>query len=149
MDYRKLASELRESLIRIAPKPEQKKIDRFDSGETFLLMRLSEMGNAIPSELASQNKTSAAHIAKMLRRLEEKGEIVREIDKTDRRRIIVTITEKGQTRIEEATSYIINNLTALLEQLGEEDARNFVRIVAKIASLAPPMENMETPHTNE
>ena len=142
MDYRKLASELRKSLIHIAPKPEQRKIDRFDRGEVFLLMRLSETENAIPSELAIQNQTSAAHIAKMLRRLEEKDEIIREVDKADRRRIIVTITDKGKTRIEEATSDIINNLTALLEQLGEEDAESLVRIVSKIASLAPTAENM-------
>ena len=138
MDYQDLAYELLKGLMKMTLRPGHKEMERFSSGETMLLVRLSEFDHMLPGDLAVMNKTTPAHIAKTLRSLELKGDIVREINKEDRRKIIVRITPQGLNRVMSVKQAMIQHFSDLLHQLGEHDAKEYVRIIQKITSFPHP-----------
>ena len=137
MDYSKLADEF----MRLMPlfrkfKPQQE-INESMHGEAFALHHIAQRGEQIiPSEISSAMEISGARIAATLNSLENKGYITRQIDPSDRRRILVTLTEKGREREEEYRKRLSEIIEKMLMQLGEHDAREYIRITGKMAELA-------------
>ena len=70
--------------------------DQALGGEMAVMRALMRAGGSLtPSELADRAWVSSARIANILRALEAKGWVEREHSKTDRRRVHVTVTDKG------------------------------------------------------
>lgn len=59
----------------------------------------------------------------------------RVVDENDKRRIRVYITEDGKKFCIHKHREIINKVTTLLEHLGEEDAKEYIRIMKKISNI--------------
>ena len=74
---------------------------------------------------------SSARIANILRALEAKGWVEREHSKTDRRRVHVTVTDKGFQVIEIKRREFEDRTAAFLEQLGETDTQEMVRLLRR------------------
>jgi len=85
---------------------------------------------------------STARIAAALGSLESKGLITRRIDEKDRRRILVELTDAGREKEAEHAKGIMRVLVRMLENLGEADAIEFLRILKKVAE-HPPDEYFE------
>lgn len=103
--------------------------NRSGKGEIFILRYLyTKESPASPSELSEALNSSTARISAALRTLEKKGQIHREIDTTNRRFILVTITEEGRERIRVNMQRMQNHLIQVLTVMGEKDAREFVRL---------------------
>ena len=64
--------------------------------------------------------------------MEEKGLIARSSDLSDNRQIFVRLTESGVAAIQKTRSEVISRVSSLLEALGPEDAREYIRIQEKI-----------------
>lgn len=114
------------------------KITRFTKGEFFVLKVLLKSDGVIsPSELSEIMNSSKGRISAILKSLEKKGEISREIDKDNRRNILVTITDAGRKHVmsELMSSYHI--MVKSFENMGEEDTKEFVRLTQKM------VKNME------
>lgn len=75
---------------------------------------------------------SRARIAKIINSLEAKNLIEMETDKSDRRRTIVTLTEKDRKFESLKKDRMDFAIITMFELIGEEDSKNFVRIVEKI-----------------
>lgn len=88
-------------------------------------------GSLTPSELADRAWVSSARIANILRALEAKGWVEREHSKTDRRRVHVTVTDKGFQVIEIKRREFEDRTAAFLEQLGETDTQEMVRLLRR------------------
>lgn len=88
-------------------------------------------GSLTPGELADRAWVSSARIANILRALEAKGWIEREHSKTDRRRVHVTVTDKGFHDLEIKRREFEGRAAAFLEQLGEEDTNELVRLLRR------------------
>ena len=73
----------------------------------------------------------ALEIANILRALEAKGWVEREHSKTDRRRVHVTVTDKGFQVIEIKRREFEDRTAAFLEQLGETDTQEMVRLLRR------------------
>ena len=84
-----------------------------------------------PSELADRAWVSSARIANILRALEAKGWIEREHSKTDRRRVHVIVTDKGFQDLEIKRREFEERTAAFLEQLGETDTQDMVRLLRR------------------
>ena len=78
---------------------------------------------------------STARIAAALGSLESKGLITRQIDKDDRRRILVSLTPEGEETARKQQQNVLNNISQMLQKLGEHDAKEYVRIMGKIAEM--------------
>lgn len=102
-------------------------------GETFVLKILLNSESPVsPTQLSEALHSSKSRISAILRSLEKKGDIRREIDKKNRRNILVSITESGKKHIIQDMKYLHDIMAALLLEMGENDTREFVRLAKKM-----------------
>lgn len=137
MDYNELALELLQNMQKMKNHAgPQKHIDEAMRGEHFVLQFIAfRKGNVLPSEISVEMGISSARIAATLKGLERKGLITRQIDTSDRRRILVNLTPQGEALAEEHYQKAVERTTKLLSLLGEHDAREYVRIIGRLAEL--------------
>lgn len=108
-------------------------VDQAMSGEMAVMRALMLAGGSLtPSELADRAWVSSARIANILRALEGKGWVEREHSKTDRRRVHVTVTDKGRQDLEIKRRKFEDRTAAFLEQLGETDTQEMVRLLRRL-----------------
>jgi DNA-binding MarR family transcriptional regulator len=138
MDYSQLATEFLESQGRMMKSSFwPKKANAFLHGEMFILNYLNfRQGEALPSELSAAMNTSTARVAMALKSLESKGLIERHADFKDRRKVIVSITDQGRELVESERRDMHQRMVALLTELGEEDARAYIRLAGRIAEIS-------------
>lgn len=133
MDYKDLALEFIEVMNQTRRRSIPKQIDDSMRGEHFVLNYISEHeGNVIPSDISNEMGISSARIAAALNSLEKKGLILRRIDAEDRRRILIDMTDTGREQVKKHYQMILNTTTNMLRYLGEEDAKNYIRIMKKL-----------------
>lgn len=105
-------------------------------GETPVLQYLSSAdGDVIPSKIAKKLGLSRARMSHILDALETKGYVMRRTDPSDRRRVLVSITESGRDYAAKKNAESVALLSNQLSSLGEHDAQELVRILNKAYSL--------------
>ena len=123
-----------ELLFRHGP---HKLIGKNARGECFVLRCLARSkAPLLPSDLSEQSHASTARIAVVLNTLGKKGLISRAIDPTDRRRILVSLTNVGQEYVAVVRTQLREDMKHLLEELGEQDAREYLRITKRILQIS-------------
>ena len=137
MDYKKFAEEFVDSMskMRKSHKSPGAVLHELMSGEYALLSLLSEEGETSPGKLSQALDRSAARIANTLKTLETKGFVKRSYDKIDRRRVLVSITEKGKAFVVRKKAECTAMMANLMEHLGERDAEELIRLEKKAAML--------------
>jgi len=134
MDYTELARVYLDTLYRVHKTRPQPKIEESMRGEAFALHYIAlHDGVAVPSAIGNETGVSAARIATVLNGLENKGWIERRIDPGDRRRTILCLTPAGEQRATQNTSRLLEAVSAMLAYLGEDDAREHIRIIGRLA----------------
>lgn len=136
MDYKFLVKELFVNLKTVGHKLSHSQLTQPLRGEKFVLHYLTHHanGDVTPSDISCAMNTSTARTAAALNSLEDKGLITRAINKNDRRQIIVQITEKGARYAKEIEMNFFKKAVQIFDAIGEDDAKELVRIIAKIAS---------------
>lgn len=133
MYYEALADELlhiRANLLRV---PAHQKLSNMLRGELFVLNYLYDHDTIVhPKELSENLSVSTARIASLLKHMEEKELIVRTPDPEDSRQIIVRLTPAGKHTIQKYRKDVLSYLARTLENLGPDDAREYIRIQKKI-----------------
>jgi len=138
MDFRELAVELLSKMQSLHKVKQKKGINEIMQGEAFVLNYVSlHNSDVLPGEISAVMDVSSARIATALNSLEKKGLIIRQIDRNNRRRILVSITPEGQERAKEQQRIMVERTTALLTLLGENDAMEYVRIMGRLIDIIP------------
>ncbi|MDR0298075.1 MAG: transcriptional regulator [Streptococcaceae bacterium] len=129
MTTQKAAEELMEIIRAALHAKETKQINSTSRGEFPVLKYLAchENEKVTPSDIASDNEISSARVAALLSVLEEKTLIIREIDKKDRRKIIVKLTENGRRHLRRLKTEMEEKIVKVLESMGETDTQEFLR----------------------
>jgi DNA-binding MarR family transcriptional regulator len=123
--------------IMTASQLDVERLNRVNKGELFVLRLLAKRDDtALPSELSTALNSSTGRISALLGTLEKKGQIERNIDKSNRRNILVNITETGRERIEAELAKIRNNLTQIFTEMGESDTLEFIRLAECFFSIS-------------
>lgn len=136
MDYLDLAKQFLNSLFQFKKHGHRKEISENMQGEPLAILFLLERKNiTLPSEMSSEMNISSARVAAMLNSLENKELITRQIDTTDRRKIQVSLTDKGKRLAEEHGKKAEDRVAKMLKLLGEHDATELVRITEKLVTL--------------
>lgn len=144
MHSTEMAVELMQTIGDISHTCYLKQVGGMGKGENFVLFYLhTHYGITTPSELSNTIGVSTARIAATLRSLENKNLIVRCVDQEDRRKIIVSITEIGKARVLQLKEEVLGSTVSLLEELGEKDAREFIRIVRRIGQINEKLFQVE------
>ncbi|NCC15785.1 MAG: MarR family transcriptional regulator [Clostridia bacterium] len=138
MDYEALAHEYMEMMYQIRKRNSQKHLHDSMHGAKFALYYISmHKGNVMPSDISNEMGISTARIAAALNNLEKKGLVTRKIDVEDRRRILVELTSAGREEAQKHFLMIMDITTKMLQQLGEDDAKELVRIMKKLVDNKP------------
>jgi len=144
MDYTELAYQFLQNMYDFQRSSRQKQIDETMRGEGFALLYISRQeGSVLPGDISSAMNISTARIAAALNSMENKGLITRRIDKEDRRRILVELTEAGRRLAAERDQMALSHTKQMLELLGESDAKALVRILRRLSELAPGFHHTE------
>lgn len=100
-----------------------------------------------PTTLARQQNVRPSVITRALTRLEEGGLVVREMDLQDRRRIILTLTDKGR----DASIYVERMyLREIMNSMSDFDDDTIDEIVRAVANLETVIGRLElTGHVGE
>lgn len=136
MDYSKLAVELLNKMQLLHRTNPKNNLTDALRGESFVLQYLLSHDEAVlPGEIGSEMNVSSARIAQTLNSIEKKGWITRQIDPDDRRRIIVKLMPEGKTEAEKQQQKLMDDAAKILDLLGEHDAKEYVRIMGKLAEV--------------
>lgn len=148
MDYAALAVSLDESMSKMHGDTKRGKLTPLPpGGEMFVLSVITASGDAIsPGELSAICGVTTARVAVALKMLEDKGYIVRETDRSDRRRTLVTATPAGRESFKRHDEERRRMLERLLRELGENDASEYVRIVGRVAEITRRGNRRPPPH---
>lgn len=138
MDYSGLVQQLFEALKISYYRSPLFNFSEFFQGELKMLNFLdtSESGNITPSELCKALSVTSARTAAALKSAEKKGFISRRISENDRRKVIVSITDKGRYYVEQKRSCLINELEFLLRHLGKSDSAELLRIIKRLTEIS-------------
>ena len=135
MDYLSLANELLNIRTNLLQVPADRKLSSMLRGELFVLNYLNGRDTPVhPKELSEKLSVSTARIATLLNHMEEKHLVVRETDPEDSRQVLVRLTPDGLDAIQRCRSDVLANVERMLEGLGPDDAREYIRIQEKIYS---------------
>ncbi len=115
-------------------------------GEFFVMERISQNIPCSGTDITASKMQWHRHFTKpavsqMLNSLEKKGYIHREINKNDRRRIVVTLTENGGTILKQAKSYFNDRLDMIIAQFGEENTRQLISLVILFTDITESLKN--------
>lgn len=91
--------------------------------------------NVFMPDIRGYLSISKAAVSQMLRSLEKKGYIEREIDKSNRRNLIVTLTTEGHEVLEGKHEEFSNRLEKIICHLGEDDVRQMIAIVNRMIEI--------------
>lgn len=136
MDYTELAIQLIDMRASAPQIKMERTMSRIARGEVLALNYLAANGNrAYPKDMSKVLMLTTARVAAMLKSLEGQGMIMRTPDPSDSRQVIVCLTERGTALVEERRTGMIHSVAKMLEALGEEDAKAYVRIQARLIEL--------------
>ena len=99
-------------------------------GVLYYLFHTHETCSA--GDLAEIVGLTPGRIANVLKALEKKSLITREKDPEDRRKINVSLTDSGLSYMSSCYKEAAKAYTSLIERIGIEDARHFIRVTKKI-----------------
>jgi len=134
MDYTELSHQCLEAIYRFYKVESQQQFNQAMHGETFALQFIAKHHDfVVPKDIENEMDISSARVTTILNGLENKGLVTRQIDTVDRRRTILKLTSKGEEVVAKNTAHLLASVTEMLEYLGEEDAKHYVRLMDKLS----------------
>ena len=138
LDFEQMAQEYLETMYYMRKINSHKEIHDSVHGENFVLLFISQRGGkVIPSDISNEMGISTARVAAALNSLEKKGLIIRRIDAEDRRRILIDLTDSGMEQVKNHYTMVLSMVKNMLHFLGEKDAKEFIRIMKRLAEKGP------------
>jgi DNA-binding MarR family transcriptional regulator len=99
----------------------------------MLVMRLEEDQKALSiGEISNVLQITPAGVTHLINPLEEKELIKRLKDPSDRRVVLIGITDKGISVAEELLAEVQEKLNGLINFLGEDDSRKLIDLMTKV-----------------
>ena len=102
----------------------------------FTMLQFIELCGSEQSEVTTAILSEKLHISKpavsqMINTLEQKHYVTREINKNDRRLIIISLTEAGMQTLREEKNKFMSRMNAALDKMGKHDSEVFVGLLEK------------------
>ncbi|MBT1167043.1 MarR family winged helix-turn-helix transcriptional regulator [Bifidobacterium simiarum] len=102
-------------------------VNRGAKGELPALHMLAVSSTPLtPGRMSDTLGVSPGRVSAILDRLEKKGMVVRETDPSNRRNVLVSITDKGREVDHQSFTEIHNRFVRVFERMGEEHTRQFL-----------------------
>lgn len=103
------------------------KVSRGAKGEMPALHMLAMASTPLtPGRMSDVLGVSPGRVSAILDRLEKKGMVVRETDPSNRRNVLVSITDAGREADQKAFEEMHDRFVLVFEHMGEEHTRQFI-----------------------
>lgn len=136
-DFSLIATDLIHILCNNSKLTYQRQLDDFSHGEMCILAHLCYRENGICAGVLCETLCmTTPRISAAISVMQKKGLVVRRTDPEDRRKVHIHITDEGRLLVNEKRDELTSRLSSLLSCLGEEDAKEYVRIMGRINTLA-------------
>ena len=120
-----------EIMINLAP---------FLQGEDALLLHIYLNGPSNPSLLSTELKVTKGRITAIINSLAEKEYITLEMDITDRRRVLVDLSNQGKYYLESKLTAADKHFERIFENIGYESTKTFVESLNNVITIAKEVE---------
>jgi len=87
------------------------------------------------SDISSAMAIPPPTLTRLVDRLVDAGFVLRRIDATDRRRVLIYLSARGKTKVRRLAKREAHLKAALIDELGEDTAVQFIRTLARIGEL--------------
>ena len=136
MDYIDLANQLLDLRSRVPQIKMERTISEMGRGEVLVMNYLFSRKNKVyPKDISKALMLTTARIAAILKNLEKHDMITRTQDSLDNRQTVVELTDTGLASISIRREKVVQTTAKMLEALGEEDAKAYIRIQKKLMNL--------------
>lgn len=136
MDKEKLVREIIDTFEKVNSERLLDKIKFTVKGENILLLLLEDFGGkSTPSTLIEKLDFSAARLSAVIKSLEGKGYVKTVRNDKDKRSKIIALTDIGEQYCRELRCEMARNALTVVEELGEEDASELLRIFRRFAKI--------------
>ena len=112
--------------------------------QLVILQLLDRMGEATPGAVAREASITQATVTALMDKLESQGFILRRKDDTDRRRVLVAVTEKGRVALAGAPNVLPERFQARFAALAPWEQSMIIAAFERVAALLD-VENIEVP----
>jgi len=100
--------------------------------------------NCFYEEMQEQLAVTKSAVSQMVSSLEDKGYVMRKIDPVDRRKFVLSVTEKGQGLVDETRDVLNTVIKESITKFGEDNTREFIRLFNLFAdTLEEVKENIQ------
>ncbi|MBQ7798191.1 MAG: winged helix-turn-helix transcriptional regulator [Clostridia bacterium] len=108
-------------------------IDEINSGMGYIMLRLYNAKNEVFAiDISKDMQISRARVTMLIRKLISKGFAVKQRSKTDARKEIITITNKGRDEVNTIKQKILGDVNKLIDKLGFDKVNQFLEISKEI-----------------
>ena len=134
MTKREKAIELMNELRKCGPRPIFKQIDNSDQGIYFILayLRHHQDEDVFAIDLANKLRVSTARISVVLKKLENRGLILKQQDKKDTRKVKIKLSKKGERLADEHFEKIVKAHERLIDEISDTELKTYIKISKKI-----------------
>jgi DNA-binding MarR family transcriptional regulator len=116
-------------------------------GENMPLAILNNLGGECSiSKITKNFDFTAARLSAVIKSLEAKGFVKRIQNEKDRRTTTVVLTTEGAMHYLKYRQEAMQNALVIIEQLGEEDICEFLRIIKKLSDITNNSEDLIDTH---
>ena len=135
MDYSKKVEEFMKIVSDFNKLKESKEVSIPDKGIYAVMGRLYINKEMYSCQLAKELDISRARLSLIVKKLKEKKYVTSRCPLTDRRKMLIKITEEGIRVVKEKYNSAKNNLKRLFEKLGKEKADLMVSLMGYIVKI--------------
>lgn len=135
--YRQAAGQLLDAVAGIRKTPLNKNARELSFGELGLLNCLSRHADGITAGGLSRTiGIGAGGVTNLLNSLEKKGYVQRTMSPSDRRSVLVSISDTGRALVAAKQEEALSLTGEMLRRLGQEDTDELLRLVRRIAEIS-------------
>lgn len=114
---------------------EKRKVAVPDKGIMAVMGRLYNNKEMYSCQLAKELNISRARLSLIVKKLKEKKYITSRCPITDRRKMLIKITDEGVRVVKETYNKALNNLKRLFEKLGEDKTNLMISLMSDITQI--------------
>ena len=111
-------------LLRLTDRAAQSELG-LSGAQLFVLHELGKTASMSLSELAEKTRTDQSSVSVVVTRLVSGGFVSRERDKSDARRLVLTLTKTGRAVADKSPPVAQERIIEVLERMPENDLRRF------------------------
>lgn len=135
MNYNEKAEEIFNSLTK-RKKISDKMPSNISQGESGVLLYLLNNDSVSQSELSEKLNITMPRVAAIINTLQDKMLVIKKTDLNDKRKTIITITEKGKKDILQKRKRAIIFIESIIKELTDEEIMQYISINKKIEEIS-------------